>query len=143
MNGLNYDGSELKYGVTLLNKNFIMKLPKKDWNNVYCEYIASNVIKILGGCVPNVYLGKFEEGEQHSRQALREEPTFQVSYANIAVSLLMQGKTAEAEQLYRQYKNDYRKVFMEHITELEQLGTIPEERKNDVERIKAMLKEEK
>ena len=88
------------------------------------------------------YLGKFEEGEQHSRQALREDPTFQVSYANIAVSLLMQGKTAEAEQLYRQYKNDYRKVFMEHITELEQLGTIPEERKNDVERIKAMLKEE-
>ena len=28
LNGLNYDGSELKYGVTLLSKNFIMKLPK-------------------------------------------------------------------------------------------------------------------
>ena len=88
------------------------------------------------------YLGKFKEGYQHSRQALQEDSTFQVSYANIAVSLLMQGKTAEAEQLYRQYKNDYRKVFMEHITELEQLGIIPEERKKDVERIKAMLNEE-
>ena len=61
LNELNYDGSELKYGVTLLSKNFIMKLPKKDWNNVYCEYIASNVIKILGGCVHNVYLGKFKD----------------------------------------------------------------------------------
>ena len=65
LNGLNYDGSELKYGVTLLSKNFIMKLPKKDWNNVYCEYIASNVIKILGGCAHNVYLGTFDDTDTY------------------------------------------------------------------------------
>ncbi len=87
-------------------------------------------------------LGKFKEGEQYSLETLKVEPTLHVAYTNLAAALLFQGKVEEAETLYRQYKSEFKKGFLADFAEFERLGVIPEERKPDVERIKAMLNEE-
>ena len=53
-----YNGAEDKFGITLNGNNYIVKRTRDGWNNVYSEYIASNVIRILGGSVHETYLGK-------------------------------------------------------------------------------------
>ena len=87
-------------------------------------------------------LGKFKEGELYALEALKVDSTKHLACTNLAASLLFQGKTAEAEKLYRQFKSEFKDGFLEDFAEYERLGVIPEERKEDVERIKAMLKAE-
>ena len=87
-------------------------------------------------------LGRFEEGEHYSREALKVDPDDHLAYTNLAVALLFQGKVEEAEKIYRQYKSEFKDGFLEDFVEYERVGVIPEERKADVERIKAMLTEE-
>ena len=86
-------------------------------------------------------LGKFNEGEQYSLEAIKVDSTQHIAYANLAAALLFQGKVEEAEKLYRQYKAEFKDGFLDDFAEFERLNVIPEERKKDVERIKAMLRE--
>ncbi len=51
-----YNGSESKCGVTLNGVNYLLKRQKSNWNNVLSEYVASNVIKQLGGFVHDTVL---------------------------------------------------------------------------------------
>ena len=88
------------------------------------------------------FLGKFSEGEQYSLEAIKVDSAKHIAYTNLAAALLFQGKTEEAEKLYRQYKAEFKQGFLDDFAEFERLGVIPEERKKDVERIKAMLNEE-
>lgn len=53
-----YNGSEAKCGVTIDGVNYVLKRQKKDWNNVKSEYVASKVIKWLGGNVHDVRLAE-------------------------------------------------------------------------------------
>ena len=87
-------------------------------------------------------LGKFKEGEQYSLEAIKVDSTMHMAYTNLAAALLFQGKVEEAEILYRQYKAEFKESFLDDFAKFERLNVIPEERKKDVERIKAMLKEE-
>ena len=87
-------------------------------------------------------LGKFIEGEQYSLDAIKVDSTQHMAYTNLAAALLFQGKVEDAENLYRQYKAEFKESFLDDFSEFERLNVIPEERKKDVERIKAMLKEE-
>ena len=87
-------------------------------------------------------LGKFKEGEQYSLEAIKVDSAKRMAYTNLAAALLFQGKVEEAENLYRQYKAEFKEGFLDDFAEFERLNVIPEERKKDVERIKAMLKEE-
>ena len=87
-------------------------------------------------------LGKFKEGEHYSLEALKVDSTNHHVYTNLAAAYLFQGKVKEAEKLYRQYKAELKDSFLSFFAEFERLGVIPEERKKDVERIKAMLNEE-
>ena len=86
-------------------------------------------------------LGKFKEGEQYSLEAIKVDSTKHIAYTNLAAALLFQGKVEDAENLYRQYKAEFKDDFLDDFAEFERLNVIPEERKKDVERIKAMLKE--
>ena len=86
-------------------------------------------------------LGKFKEGEQYSLEAIKVDSTMHMAYTNLAAALLFQGKVEEAENLYRQYKAEFKDGFLDDFAEYERLNVIPEKRKKDVERIKAMLKE--
>ena len=86
-------------------------------------------------------LGKFKEGEQYSLETIKVDSTQHIAYINLAAALLFQGKLEEAENLYRQYKAEFKEGFLDDFAEFERLNVIPEERKKDVERIKAMLKE--
>ena len=86
-------------------------------------------------------LGKFKEGEQYSLEAINVDSTKHIAYTNLAAALLFQGRVEEAENLFRQYKAEFKEGFLDDFVEFERLNVIPEERKKDVERIKAMLKE--
>ena len=86
-------------------------------------------------------LGKFKEGEQYSIEALKIDSTQHYAYTNLAASLLLQGRFEEAEKLYREYKTEFKDDFLNDFAEFERLGIVPDERKADVERIKAMLNE--
>lgn len=86
-------------------------------------------------------LGKFKEGEQYSLEAIEIDSTQHIAYTNLAAALLFQGRFEEAEKLYLEYKDEFRNGFIDDFAEFERLGVIPEERKADVERIKAILNE--
>ena len=86
-------------------------------------------------------LGKFEEGELHSLEALKVDSTQHLAYTNLAAAYLLQGKYEAAEKLYRQYKSELKEGFLSDFDELAKAGVIPAERKADVEKIKKMLNE--
>ncbi len=86
-------------------------------------------------------LGKFEEGELHSLEALKVDSTQHLAYTNLAAAYLLQGKYQAAEKLYRQYKNEFKDGLLTDLDELAKAGVIPAERMADVEKIKKMLNE--
>ena len=86
-------------------------------------------------------LGKFKDGERYSLEALKIDPNYHLAYTNLAASLLLQGKLEEAEKLFREYKAELKDEFLNDLAKFESLRVIPEKRKADVERIKAILSE--
>ena len=55
-----YDGSAVKFGITLNAKDYIIKFTKDNDLSVVCEYIASNFIQSLGIDCQTVLLGEYE-----------------------------------------------------------------------------------
>ena len=86
-------------------------------------------------------LGKFEEGELHSLEALKVDSTHHLAYTNLAAAYLLQGKYQAAEKLYRQYKNEFKDGLLTDLDELAKAGVIPADRMADVEKIKKILNE--
>ena len=117
---------------------FVNELYKRDADKYIVEYFY---ILLNNSFYANL-LGKFKEGEQYSLEAIKVDSTQHMAYTNLAAALLFQGTVEDAENLYRQYKAEFKEVFLDDFAEYERLGVIPEERKKDVERIKAMLKED-
>ena len=104
------------------------------WKSEYCGKLISQSF------YANV-LGKFEEGELHSLEALKVDSTQHLAYTNLAAAYLLQGKYQDAEKLYRQYKNEFKEGLLSDLDELAKAGVIPSERMADVEKIKKMLNE--
>ena len=116
----------------LLKDNYSEEAVK--WKVVYSGQLLSQSF------YANV-LGKFEEGELHSLEALKVDSTQHLAYTNLAAAYLLQGKYQAAEKLYRQYKSELKEGFLSDFDELAKAGVIPAERKADVEKIKKMLNE--
>ncbi len=110
---------------------------KQKWMKDYVNQMISQIFKAI-------LLGKYQQCEKYAIEALQiDSSQYYLIYPDYAMSLLMQGKVSEAEKIYSFYKEDLKEIFLDSIIEYEELKIIPEERKKDVERIKAMLKEEK
>ena len=116
----------------LLKDNYSEEAVK--WKVVYSGQLLSQSF------YANV-LGKFEEGELHSLEALKVDSTQHLAYTNLAAAYLLQGKYQAAEKLYRQYKSELKEGFLSDFDELAKAGVIPAERMADVEKIKKMLNE--
>lgn len=78
-----YNGTTKKYGVTIDNVDYIVKFPKGNDMSVYCEYIASNIIRLLGIECHEVFLVKcnnvivdlikdFTSGSQYSLHSYKD-----------------------------------------------------------------------
>ena len=82
---------------------------------------------------------EFQKAEKYARESISLNPSLHIFISSLAASLLFQGKYAEAETLYRQYKDELKDSFLDDLKLFTEAGVIPEERKEDVERIKRML----
>ena len=111
--------------------------------NLYEEDSEKGKSSYLGNLIQQSYLanllGKFKDGERYSLEALKVDPNNHRTYTNLAASLLLQGRLEEAEKLFRAYKAELKDEFLNDLAKFESLRVIPEERKADVERIKAIL----
>ena len=106
--------------------------------DAYEPYLANTKVLLV-----LVYMStqRFAESESMCISALKINPNIHFAYTNLAAALLFQGKVEEAEKIYRQYKAELKDEFLLDFAEFERAGVIPEERKADVEHIKAMLNE--
>ena len=115
------------------------------FKNLYEEDSEKGKSSYCGYLVQQSYLanllGKFKDGERYSLEALKIDPNYHLAYTNLAASLLLQGRLEEAEKLFREYKTELKDEFLNDLAKFESLRVIPEKRKADVERIKAILSE--
>jgi tetratricopeptide (TPR) repeat protein len=84
---------------------------------------------------------QYGEAEQSAREALSVDSTQHWIYTNLAAALLFQGKTVEAEQIYRKYKEELMDGFLNDFLQFAEAGVIPKKYEVDVKRIKKMLEE--
>ena len=83
--------------------------------------------------------GNFEEAERYAREGSKYDSTHHTIYTNLAASLLLQGRYAEAEEIYLRYKEELKEDFLSDFEDFYRRGIIPPEREDDVERIKKLL----
>ena len=88
-----------------------------------------------------MFLQQFAEAETLVRQAITLDTTQSVFQTTLAISLLFQGKYAEAEAIYRQYKSELKDSFLGDLKQFAEAGVISKEREEDVEKIKKLLEE--
>ena len=95
----------------------------------------------------SIFTKRFKNAEFYSFEAIKMDFTIifddknGAADKNLASSRLLQGEYEDAEEIYRQYKDILKEEFLVDFDKFEKAGIIPEERKKDVERIKAMLNE--
>lgn len=124
-----------------LNSILLPKL-KENLINKSTYFLEVYTHLIISQSYYSILLGLFKDGEQYALEALTVAPSFNIINTNLAAALLFQGKVEEAEKIYRQYKAELKDSFLGDFAEYERLKVIPEERKADVEHIKAMLNEQ-
>lgn len=84
---------------------------------------------------------EFVKAEEYAREGLAVDSSQTFIYANLAASLLMQGKYSAAEKLYRQYKAELKDAFLSDFEKFKEADIIPKKRRKDVEKIKKILNE--
>ena len=134
-------GKEKDYATTYTYNKELLPLLKANYGEEADKWKAEYNKKLIQHSFCANLLGKFEEGELHSLEALKVDSTQHLAYTNLAAAYLLQGKYQAAEKLYRQYKNEFKEGLLTDLDELAKAGVIPAERKADVEKIKRMLNE--
>ena len=105
-----------------------------DWRSDYAGTLGNQSFNAI-------FMKQYAEAEQLAREGLAVDSTRHFIFANLAAALLFQGKYAEAEKIYRQYKGELKDSFLDDFKQFAEAGVIPKEREADVEKIKRMLNE--
>lgn len=87
-----------------------------------------------------IYENEFEQAVWYAEEALRVNPDDHLAITNQAAALLFQGEYPDAERLYHRYKNEFKDSFLEDFDAFEAAGIIPESSRDDVEKIREMLR---
>lgn len=87
-------------------------------------------------------LGKFDEGEKLSLEALENDSTKYTALTNLAAAMLLQGRYEEAEKLYKIIKPTFKDALLDDLDALAKHGVIPKERESDVEKARTLLTEQ-
>ncbi len=119
----------------------------EEWLPVLRQYWQENsdkysedLINTLGSqSYQCIFLGQLEQGEKYAREALKIDPSQHWINTNLAACLLFQGKYAEAEIIYSQYKEELKDNFLQDLNDFETAGVIPTKSLGDVERIRIQL----
>ena len=134
-------GKEKDYATTYTYNKELLPLLKANYGEKTDKWKAEYNKKLIQHSFCANLLGKFEEGELHSLEALKVDSTQHLAYTNLAAAYLLQGKYEAAEKLYRQYKSEFKDGLLTDLDELAKAGVIPADRMADVEKIKKMLNE--
>ena len=89
----------------------------------------------------SLFLKNYKQAEQYALESLAVDSTQHWIATNLAHALLFQGRTEEAEELYRQYKDELKDAFLDDFRLFAEAGAIPKKCEAEVERIKKMLEE--
>jgi tetratricopeptide (TPR) repeat protein len=89
-----------------------------------------------------IYMKDFKKAEKHVREALSLNPAEPSYVENLIAALLFQGKSAEAENLCRKYKEEVKDDMLEDLQLFAEEGIIPKKCEADVEKIKKILNEQ-
>jgi tetratricopeptide (TPR) repeat protein len=94
-----------------------------------------------------LFTKEYSQSEQSAHRAL-ELDSINFSKTNLAHALLFQNRFSEAEAIYKELSQTvytenktYTPALLDDFNKLEKAGVIPEERKEDVERIRKLLNE--
>jgi tetratricopeptide (TPR) repeat protein len=93
--------------------------------------------------------GDFKSAEKTLKKGLKKSPKYEFFLGNMPPTLLMLGKFEEAKKQYAALKDNemkavgktYKVVFLEDLAEIEKTGFVPQERKDDLAKMRAFLKE--
>lgn len=86
------------------------------------------------------YHNEPKKAEQYARDALCLNPSQTDIIPELANALLLQGKYADAEKVYLQYKSELKDTFNQRFDVLGKANLIPKKHQNEVNRIKNLLK---
>ena len=112
----------------------------KDEYNANPEGWKKNYAEVLGRqAYIAIFQQYFTEAEQLAREGITIDSTKHRIVRSFAAALLFQGKYAEAESIYRQYKAELKESFLEDFNQFAEAGVIPPECEADVEKIKRIL----
>ncbi len=104
------------------------------------ESYNSDLAKILGSLSFNyVFMQEYVQTERCAREGLAIDSCQTFIYTNLAAALLFQGRYAEAETIYLQYRERLKDSFIEDLELFEKAGVIPKEHENEAKRIKNLL----
>ena len=86
------------------------------------------------------YHNEPQKAEQYARDALCLDPSHIDIVPELANALLLQGRYAEAEKVYLEYKAELKDSFKQRFGMLEKAKLIPKKHQDEVNRIKNLLK---
>ena len=100
--------------------------------DTYTPYVA----RTLGNLSYHFLLTKdYEKAERYARDALAIDSNKIFVYANLAHSLLFQGRYQDAEAIYDKYQNDLKKMILDDFQKFKEYHVIPLAHKEFVEHI--------
>jgi tetratricopeptide (TPR) repeat protein len=130
--------------------------PYKESANIYRELVAKNpkiylpeMITILYYLsVSCIYAKEYVNSEQYCCEILELDSTYIAAKIMLAHTLLLQNRFSEAEAMYKElskiiYQNNkfHTKTILNNFDDFEKANLFSEEQKNNVEKIRRMMKE--